>query len=97
MRESAIEAYLVHEVAKRGGIAEKFTSPGRRHVPDRLVQWPGGVVHFIETKAPGRKTSRGQARDHARRRAMGFRVCVLDTKDRVDQYLRYLIPPAGSR
>lgn len=87
MRESAIEAYLVREVAKRGGIAEKFSSPGRRHVPDRLVLWPERMPHFIELKAPGKNPTPGQLRDHARRRAMGLIVRVLDSIEAVDKYL----------
>lgn len=91
MRERDIEAYLVAEVAKRGGVAEKFTSPSRRSVPDRLVQWPRGLlpanVVFIECKATGEKPTPAQARDHKRRRAMGFVVLVVDSYEAVDAYL----------
>lgn len=87
MRESAIEAYLVREVAKRGGIAEKFSSPGRRNVPDRIVTWPNGVVEFVEVKAPGKKPTPGQARDHKRRRAMFHTVIVVDSYADVLRYV----------
>ena len=46
MLESTIEHYLVRTVHKLGGEALKFTSPGRRHVNDRLVLLPGGKVWF---------------------------------------------------
>lgn len=87
MRESTIEAYLVREVAKRGGIAEKFSSPGRRHVPDRIVTWPNGAVEFVEVKAPGKKPTAGQLRDHKRRRAMFQSVVVVDSYADVLRYV----------
>ena len=96
MRESQIEAYLVAEVAKRGGVAEKFTSPSRRSVPDRLVQWDcpegDGRVHFVECKATGEKPTVPQQRDHARRRKMGFTVVVVDSYESVDNYLEVYGP-----
>jgi hypothetical protein len=100
MRESQIEAYLVAEVAKRGGVAEKFTSPSRRSVPDRLVQWPALPIrgfdvaqcHFVECKATGEVPTVPQVRDHRRRRAMGFRVFVVDSYESVDKYLEVYGP-----
>ncbi len=57
---------------------EKFTSPGRRAVPDRIFSKRGGQVFFIEFKAPGKKATPSQEKDHAERRTMGFRVYVVD-------------------
>ena len=48
MLEKTIEAALVRRVAKLGGLCEKFVSPGRRSVPDRLVTLPGGRIVFVE-------------------------------------------------
>lgn len=79
MRESTIEAALVRRVKALGGMCEKFTSPGRRSVPDRVVTLPGGVVVFVELKAPGKKPTELQQRDHERRRALGCDVRVIDT------------------
>lgn len=87
MRESAVEKYLVLRVSENGGRAEKFTSPNRAHVPDRLVLWPEGRVEFVELKALGKRPTAMQARDHARRRAMGFSVFVLDSIGAVDIYI----------
>lgn len=97
MRESLIEAYLVAEVAKRGGMAEKFSSPGKRNVPDRIVTWPtDGIddfdrpqvrIDFVECKATGEKPTVPQQRDHDRRRKMGFIVVVVDSYEAVDKYL----------
>lgn len=112
--EKSIEAYLVREVKKIGGVAEKFTSPNRRSVPDRIVWLPkvatrqssvtdngdGTATYtsrrlshpaeciFVELKAPGKKPTEAQERDHEKRRAMGFRVEVIDTKEGVDSFIR---------
>lgn len=79
IREDSIEAHLVKEVKKAGGIAYKFISPGRRSVPDRLVLLPGGKVIFVECKAPGEKPTAAQLREHEKIRALGFIVHVLDS------------------
>ena len=84
MRESLIEAYLVRRIRALGGMAEKFTSPGRRSVCDRMITMPGGVIIFVELKATGKKPTENQLRDHERRRALGCTVLVLDSKEGVD-------------
>lgn len=84
MLERNIEQYLVRRIKRLGGMAEKFTSPGRRSVPDRLVTLPGGRVVFIELKAPGKNPTENQLRDHQRRRDLGCEVMVIDTKEGVD-------------
>lgn len=84
MLERDIEQYLVRRIKRLGGMAEKFTSPGRRSVPDRLVTLPGGRVVFIELKAPGKNPTENQLRDHQRRRDLGCEVMVIDTKEGVD-------------
>lgn len=82
--ERDVEQYLVRRIKRLGGTAEKFTSPGRRSVPDRLVTLPGGRIVFVELKRPGAKPTTNQAKDHERRRAMGCEVMVLDSKEAVD-------------
>lgn len=79
MLEKHIEAALCARVALLGGRCEKFTSPGRRSVPDRIVTLPGGRIVFVECKAPGKKPTELQARDHAWRRSMGCEVVVIDS------------------
>ncbi|WMT12556.1 VRR-NUC domain-containing protein [Serratia fonticola] len=81
IRESTIENNLVKKVKAAGGTAYKFTSPGRKAVPDRLVLLPGGRVVFVECKAPGELPRADQVREHNRLRALGFKVVVLDSKD----------------
>ena len=79
MLEKQIEAALCRRVKSLGGLCEKFTSPARRAVPDRLVTLPGGRVVFVELKAPGKAPTEQQKADHKRRRALGCDVRVIDT------------------
>lgn len=87
-READIEAYFVRQCRRRGWRCEKFTSPGRRSVPDRLVLKHGGDIFFCELKAPGCKPTVKQLADHECRTAMGFRVYVADTYEAVDKVVR---------
>jgi hypothetical protein len=84
MLERDIEKALVKRITALGGTCEKFTSPARRSVPDRIVCLPGGVVEFVELKAPGKKPKEKQERDHLRRRAIGCVVRVIDSLEGID-------------
>lgn len=86
MRESLIEKALVERVKALGGMCEKFTSPSRRGVPDRIVTLPGGKIVFVELKATGGKLSVLQQRDHARRRALGCYVLVIDSLESANAF-----------
>ena len=86
MLEKRIEAALMRRVATLGGTCEKFTSPGRRSVPDRLVSLPGGRIVFVECKAPGKKPTELQERDHARRRALGCEVVIIDSMEMANAF-----------
>lgn len=81
MSEKLVEQALVSRVKAMGGIPFKFTSPGRRSVPDRLCLLPGGRVIFVECKAPGKRATELQTREHERLRALGFDVRVIDSKE----------------
>ena len=68
-------------------LCDKFTSPNRRAVPDRLFPGHGDHHFFIEFKATGKaKTVHAgatdhegrQYRDHEKRRKRGHRVYVID-------------------
>lgn len=80
MLERGIEAYLVKRCKEIGALCDKFTSPQRRSVPDRLITF-GGRVLFVELKATGKKPTEAQVRDHERRRAAGAEVVWLDSKE----------------
>lgn len=81
MLEKDVESVLVKRVKALGGLCEKFTSPARRSVPDRIVTLPGGKIIFVELKAPGKKPTKKQQLDHDRRRALGCKVVVIDNVD----------------
>lgn len=83
MLERDIEAYLVKRCKEIGALCDKFTSPQRRSVPDRLITF-GGRVLFVELKATGKKPTEAQVRDHERRRAAGAEVVWLDSVAGVD-------------
>ena len=84
--EKTIEAALVKRVKALGGMAEKFTSPNKRSVPDRIVTLPGGRIIFVELKAPGKKPTELQARDHAARRVLGCDVRVIDSLEQAHAF-----------
>ena len=81
--EKQVEQALVQRVKELGGMCEKFTSPGRRAVPDRIVTLPGGRIIFVECKAPGKKPTVMQQFDHERRRLLGCDVRVIDSLEAV--------------
>ncbi len=83
MRESVLERQLVRRVAQSGGLALKFVSPGMAGVPDRLVLLPDGKIAFAEMKAPGKKPTSLQRLRHGQLRDLGFRVFVIDSKDKI--------------
>lgn len=88
-REKDIESYFRDEVKKVGGKAYKWVSPGNSGVPDRLVCLPGGAVIPVELKAPGRKPTPLQEKRHAELRKLGIEVYVLDTKEKVNDFIEY--------
>jgi Holliday junction resolvase len=86
MLEKEIERALVKRVKELGGTCEKFTSPGRSSVPDRIVTLLGGRIIFVECKAPGKKPSLAQQFDHERRRLLGCDVRVIDSLEAVHAF-----------
>jgi hypothetical protein len=90
LRENIIEGYLRNKVKAMGGKAYKFVSPGNSGVPDRLVLLPGGRSIFVELKAPGKETTAKQLLQHKKLRALGFTVLVIDSKEKVDEFIKSL-------
>lgn len=90
MRESKVEGYLKRRVKETGGSIRKVKWLDRRGAPDRLAWWPFDGKRrdaFVETKRPGKDAEAYQAREHARLRAGGFRVFVIDTLEGVDAFI----------
>lgn len=87
MSEKEIENYLVRKIKNKKGIAYKFTSPGNSGVPDRLCLLPNGKIFFVELKSPGKKPRALQENQIRKITALGQRVYVLDSKEKVDEVL----------
>lgn len=87
MLEKDIEKKLRDEVNKIRGIAYKFTSPGNSGVPDRLVLLPNGRIYFVELKRPGKEPTKLQRMQIARIQALGFDVRVIDTMQKVEDFI----------
>lgn len=78
MREIVLEEDAVALGEKRGWLVRKITYPGRRGAPDRHFYKNGKVV-MIEFKASQQGPRVQQEREHARLKAVGFKVHVIDS------------------
>ncbi len=76
--EKEIEKRVCEYAQSKGWLTYKFTSPARHAVPDRMFIAPGGRVIFVEFKREGQKPTVPQEREHARLRAQGVAVYVVD-------------------
>lgn len=87
MRESDVVKHLKKVVAEMRGTTRKVKWEGRKHAPDLLILLPRLFANcWVETKALGVKARAGQLREHARMRAAGMRVFVLDSVEAVDNW-----------
>lgn len=85
--EKTIEAKLRETVRQRGGIALKILSQYHAGLPDRLVLLPGGRACFVELKSTGEKPRLLQRKAHSTLRALGFPVTVIDSTDKINEFL----------
>ena len=81
--ERAVEAAVVTEADRCGGIAIKLDPSTYAGIPDRLVLLPGGRVLLIETKTPKGKVSKLQQHWHKLLGLIGFPVHVPFTVEQV--------------
>lgn len=77
MLERSVEAIFVRRVKELGGISHKF-APIVAGAPDRIVLMPGGAIYFVELKAVGGRLSPVQKLWHARAKALGTVVQVVE-------------------
>ena len=87
MQESILEKRFRLTVKKYGGQALKFTSPGKRGVPDRLVLLPEGKAIFVEMKAPGKPLEPLQKKRADELRMLGFEVYKIDSISDIENFV----------
>jgi hypothetical protein len=80
-RESSLERWFVGQVKKLGGKAFKFTSPGHRSVPDRIVIFPYEHIFLVELKRKGKHSTPKQKDEQNFWFDYGFAVYVADSKE----------------
>lgn len=95
MLEKDIERKLVAGVKRAGGKAYKFVSPGNVGVPDRIVIWPNGVIHFVELKTSKGVLSRLQRAQAHELQKLNQKIFVLKGADAVAGYLDQFIEEFG--
>lgn len=85
--EKVTEKTLTREVEKIGGQSYKWASANRSGVPDRICFFPGGLIKFVEVKSEGVKPTDLQLEIHRRLRALGHKVTVVDTREKVKTFI----------
>ena len=85
--EKNLEARLVTEIKKRGGIAVKNTSQFHRGLPDRLVLLPFHTLSFVEMKSTGRSLTPLQQTVQSKLWNLGYTVYVIDSTEALEGFL----------
>lgn len=89
-RESSVEKTLVKGVKALGGLCLKCRVLGLAGFPDRTCLLPGGVIIFVELKAPKKDPRVRQKTVIGILRKLGFSVEVLDTIGKVKNFLELI-------
>ena len=84
--ERDIEKALCKRVKELKGLCEKFRSPEKRSVPDRIITLRSNRIIFVELKAPGKDATKPQKRDHNKRRALGCDVRVINSIEQINLF-----------
>ncbi len=95
MKESVLEKKFRAMVARAGGKAYKFVSPGNTGIPDRLVIMPGGHIGFVELKQKGKKPGKQQEFRMAELRRLGCFTAVVDDADSAEAAIRSIREQPG--
>ena len=76
--EKKIEGDVCLYAKTKGILHYKFTSPGKRSVPDRLFILKGGASFFIEFKRMGKDPTAAQRTEITKLQQQGATVYVID-------------------
>jgi len=85
--EKLLESKFTTEVKKLGGWSFKLLSTYVTGLPDRICLFPGGRLFFIELKTTKKKPSKIQLIVHAKLQRLGFEVHVIDTTEKINQFI----------
>lgn len=86
--EKNIEQYFKRRVEKHGALAWKFNS-SQSGVPDRVVLFSDNTCCFAEIKAPGKTLRPLQLAVKRSLERRGFKVWVIDSREKVEAFLDY--------
>lgn len=86
--ESKLESKFVSGIKRLGGRAIKIHSAWFTGLPDRLIIVPNVPMEFVELKAPGKDLKPRQKVVHEWLKKMGIPVCVIDSDEKVTDYLQ---------
>lgn len=90
--ERDVENRLIKEIKDRGGLCWKFTSPGRKGVPDRMCAVKGNLF-FVELKRPDAKARPDEAIQNIRKMQLegqGQRVFKISSFEQVERLMRWV-------
>lgn len=89
--EKIIERRVCEYARSLHCLAYKFTSPATRHVPDRIIITPNGVIAFLEFKRRGEVPTAAQAVEHAKMRKCKVLVFVVDSVEQGKDVINSLL------
>lgn len=88
--EKVLEKRLFEEVKKRNGRARKFFSAVSTGWPDRDILLPGNRYYPVELKTEGKTPTPLQKSRHRWLTENGFKIFVIDTHDKLDEFLNMI-------
>jgi len=87
MKETVVEQRLKTKVERIGGLCLKWGS-GWPGAMDRIIFLGDGIVHFVETKSPGKELRLLQKKRRKTLEALGCKVYRIRTLQEVDDYIK---------
>lgn len=88
--EKLLEKNLREKVKSLNGLALKFHCQSFTGFPDRIVLMPFGKLYFVELKSEGKKPTKIQLSVHKILCDLGFLVFVIDTKEKLSNFLKLI-------